>query len=141
MLARALFLESRKPVVTPGVKLPFDDAAPTGDDTCDVPEHNVVSPAMRRKRIVKYNDSADVVYVPDQATTYGRHPRTLDLSADGRMMRRRHTADQALATTAQANSMHSKPNARRAIIRSALRDGAAWEIHTVELFAKVSTVS
>ena len=88
MLARALSLETCKPVVTPGVKLPFDNSAPTDDDTVDEPEDTVMSPIMRRRRLIKFNDSVDVQWVPDQQTTYGRHPRTFDFSADGRMMRR-----------------------------------------------------
>ena len=76
-----------------------------------------------------------------KATTYDRHPRTFDFSADCRMMRRRHTSDQALAPTARTISMSASPNARRAILRSALRDGAAWEVASLELLAKVNQSS
>ena len=41
----------------------------------------------------------------------------------------------------QAKQISESPNARRAILQRTLRDGAAWEMPTVEVIAKMSKTS
>ena len=76
MLARALKLESCKHMVTPGVKLPFNDTAVTDDDAPDNMEEDVVvATAMVREKLVHFNEDIETFQVPYQEDIYGRHPR------------------------------------------------------------------
>ena len=139
-LAKSLNLENCKSVVTPGVKLPFDDTASEPDDPMDdaIPEQHV---NVIRERLVKFNPHVITHEVYDQLTTYGAHPREFDLDKRGVHVRRR--VDRRLVKeecSTRSNSMMS-PNLRRSILQQTLRDGAAWETPTVEILAKVTKAS
>ena len=61
-------------MVTPGVKLPFDDAISTDDEMPDLIDDMPVNRITHQRR-VKFNMDVKVIEVPDQTTTYGIHPR------------------------------------------------------------------
>ena len=140
MLARALTLENCRHMVTPGVKLPFDDSAPTDDEVPDhqEEERDVVATVARGKPIVRFNDDPDIVHVPFQVDTYGWHPRDYDFDAYGQKKRHIHVSKEELLADTPTASMSLSPNSRRSILRRVLRDGAAWEVPSIELLAKVS---
>ena len=58
LLARSLNLEQCKHVVTPGVKVPYDEADADATD-CNLEDHTVdtaVNVLQRRERMVKFNE-------------------------------------------------------------------------------------
>ena len=147
LLAKSLNLTLCKPMVTPGVKIPFDTSAPT-DDTTEGEDNDeaMVGATMSRKRLVKFNDSVEVVDVPCQLAIYGQHPKTFDFNAEGHMVPRVHGqkeefihGDECVKNVTMSKS--SSPISRRTTLRKVLRDGAAWETPTAEMIAKISKSS
>ena len=144
LLAKSLNLTQCRTMVTPGVKIPFDDSAPTDDTTDDAMEEAVVGATVARERLTKFSDHVEVYDVPCQLTIYGRHPKTFDFNADGSMVPRAHShqeeafihGDECVRDVTMPKS--SSPNSRMTILRNVLRDGAAWETPTTELIAKIS---
>jgi hypothetical protein len=140
LLARSLNLEQCKPVVTPGVKLAFDEEdvdATDGkleDHVMDAP----VNALHRRERVVKFKDLVEFHDVPTQLDTYGAPPRTFNFDSHGRMIPR---APRSKEEHYDSVVMEKSPNCRRAILERTLRNGAAWETPSIELLAAVSKAS
>ena len=81
LLAKSLNLEASKLVVTPGVKLPYDESATIDDITNDDdigPDNMVVASMTDCKRLVKFSKLVEEHEVPCQVDTYGLHPRVFD---------------------------------------------------------------
>ena len=137
LLARALNLEQCKHVVTPGVKVPYDEVdADATDGTLD--DHIVdaaVNVLRRRERMVKFNDDIEVHDVPTQLDVYGAPPRTFDFDMKGKMIPREVRSKEEYY---ESVALESSPNSRRAILEFTLRHGAAWEVSSIELLAKIS---
>ena len=137
LLARALNLEQCKHVVTPGVKVPYDEVdADATDGTLD--DHIVdaaVNVLKRRERMVKFNDDIEIHDVPTQLDVYGAPPRTFDFDMKGKMIPREVRSKEEYY---ESVALESSPNSRRAILEFTLRHGAAWEVSSIELLAKIS---
>ena len=89
LLAKSLKLDFSKHMVTPGVKLPFDESAATDDTTNDdEADDNMVATIMERKRLVKFNDAIEVHDVPYKIDINGKHPRHFGFNAQGHKVRR-----------------------------------------------------
>ena len=142
LLAKSLNLENCNKMVTPGVKLPFDiDSGPSGDDvdvSCDTQMVNEVA-IKDRVTTVRFNLDSDIAYVPMQSETYGTHPRNFVFDKFGRKITLGHDEkeeNRRYSTEADTDSV--SPNARRMILERTLRNGAAWEVPTVQLISKVA---
>ena len=140
LLARSLNLEQCRHVVTPGVKLPFDekDADATDGNLDDHIVDASVNVLKKRDRIIKFNDVAEYYDVPPQLDTYGAPPRTFDFDHNGRMIPRIVRSKEEYA---ESVAPEKNPNNRRAILEHTLRHGAAWEVPSIELLAKVNKAS
>ena len=139
LLAKSLNMENCKAVVTPGVKLPFDDNVKSSDDPMDdvIMDHKV-SQVVRTPKI-KFDLNPVVHQVPTQYDIYGCHPRDFDFDHQGRMLRRVHHSKEE-----HIGDYHYKgasPNEQRKILQRTLRNGAAWEEATTEIIAKISKSS
>ena len=78
LLAKSLKLENCKFMVTPGVKLPFDNNSGPDEDDQDTEEDTQMVNKMATKarlRPIRVNLDADIVNVPMQSEVYGMHPR------------------------------------------------------------------
>ena len=89
-------------------------------------------------RIIKFNDVAEYYDVPTQLDTYGAPPRTFDFDHNGRMIPRVVRSKEEYA---ESVAPEKNPNNRRAILEHTLRHGAAWEVPSIELLAKVNKAS
>ena len=138
LLAKSLNMENCRPVVTPGVKVPFDDdAQPSDDPMDDVILEQMVSKVTHISK-VKFDLNPGVYEVPTQVDNYGMHPRDFDFDYRGRMRRRRPQFKEEILNDHVTNA---SPNARRLILQRTLRDGAAWEEQTTEIIAKITKSS
>lgn len=137
LLAISLNLLDCEPMVTPCVKLPFEQL-----DTDKCPDDhnmdNVIASAAPRRRFVNFDMSATVREVPFKVDYSGKHPNNFVVDHVGRMVsvRRRHDNDES--NPARTLPESSRPNSRRPILRKVLRDVVAWELQTVGLISKIS---
>ena len=137
LLARSLNLENCKHVVTPGVKVPYEEADVDATDG-KLDDHILdaaVNALHRRVRMVKFDDDIETYDVPTQLDVYGAPPRTFDFDQNGRMIPR---AVRSKEEYFESVALEKSPNRRRTILESTLRNGAAWEVSSIELLAKVS---
>ena len=136
MLIKAFKLEDSKPVVTPGVKPLGADGDPDSMDIDIAKEiHAIIaslSPASRRPSKISCSPDVEIFNVMPYSQIYGMHPRTFDFDRHGNMV--------SICATdwSTVESLETRPNARRAILENVLCHGAAWEVPTTELIAKVS---
>ena len=140
LLARSLNLEQCRHVVTPGVKEPYDEEAPTiSDDNLD--DHVLdgsVNSIRTGSRTVRFSDVVEFHDVPNQLGVYGSSPSTFDFNKYGRMVPRIHRSKEEYEESIAPNV---SPNRRRSILDHVLRHGAAWEIPSVEILAKLTKAS
>ena len=137
LLARSLNLEQCKHVVTPGVKLPYDEES-VGADVDGFEDHVLdtsVNALQSRMRTIKFNDHVDVYDVPSQCDIYGSPPMTFDFDRHGRKVARTPRPIEGFYDSVAPDV---SPNVRRAILERTLRNGAAWEVPTSEIIAKIS---
>lgn len=106
-----------KPMVAPGVKLPFDESAPTDDSTDNIVEDldAMVAATAVRKREVSFSSSVRVHEVPYQHEVYGKHPRTFYFNSKGQKVRRVRGQKEEHTTDPITVSDSSSPNLRRSI--------------------------
>ena len=135
MLIKAFKLEGSRHVVTPGVKDPNDkgDYDQIDQDIDEEISHIIaeLSPKTKPMTKVKFSDEVEIHNVVAYSNIYGRHPKSFNFSRHGKMLPTNSNDQDAL--------MESwSPNLRRTILEHVLRNGAAWEVPTVEYIAKVS---
>ena len=130
-------------MVTPGVKLPFDENDVTDETTDDKgPDENVVNNTMNKiKSIVKIRTDAEIHEVQYQVETCRCIPGYFDFDMKGKKIKRLNGKKHTQFDELQTMTMSMSPIDQRAKIQRTLRDGAAWETPTVELLAKVTKAS
>ena len=136
LLARSLNLVDCKATVTPGVKLPFDDQANEEDKPDQDADVHMVNKIVRLSRI-SFNNVIEHYDVPNQEDVYGAHPKSFDLGKYGEKIWRVHDSKEEMSSPS-AYAKFMSPNLRRAILERTLRNGAAWEVPTVEIIAKLN---
>ena len=137
MLIQAFKLEGSKSVVTPGVKSNAVEDDPDKLDHDVAKEIHAIVASMshwrHRPTRISFNDQVESHEVIPYSQVYGEHPRNFYFEKHGRMVK----ADD-MTLDDDGISMGRRPNARRGILENVLRNGAAWEIPTVDLIAKIS---
>ena len=80
--------------------------------------------------------------VPMQSEVYGMHPRNFVFDKFGKKLQLGHDdkKDHRRNST-EADTDSVSPNTRRKIIEQTPRNGAAWEIPTIELISKLTKAS
>ena len=137
MILKAFHLENGKSVVTPGLKLEDPDADPDKMDLDAAEEiQRIITSMKARPHVpthVRFEPNVEKHDVPAYSSIYGRHPKTFDFDRSGRMV-----TIEPNANAYSAKASVTCPNSRRQILERTLRDGAAWELPTVEIINQVS---
>ena len=145
MLIKSLNLEDAKSVVTPGIKPPTDsyDIDKIDTDALEAIRQIVAELLCRRTKPSRLQFSNDVVHhhVTPYSVIYGRHPRTFNFDAKGRMIHSQQRNNVETSDDIKHDPCTLSPNARRSILEKVLRNGAAWETSSHELIAKVGKAS
>ena len=95
-----------------------------------------------RLRPIRFNLDADIVNVPMQSEVYGMHPRNFVFDKFGNKLQLGHDdKEDHRRNSTEADTDSVSPNARRKIIEQTLRNGAAWEVPTIELISKLTKAS
>ena len=139
MLIKDFQLEDAKEVVTPGVKVPDSAGDPDKIDKEIAAEiHNIIaelSPKVHAMSKVKFDDNVDYHDVVAYSYVYGQHPREFDFDKIGQHI---VSVPMSMSNDEMVPTNSVSPNMRRTILERVLRNGAAWEVPTVEYIAKVS---
>ena len=131
---------SSKSVVTPGLKSDATDVDPDKIDTEASEEIRRIIADLKSKprpaTKVKFNDNIEAHFIEAHSEVYGRNPREVCFDKFGNLINVQRNVNDASNDIEESYS--SSPNARRRILERALRNGAAWEVPTVEYLAKVA---
>ena len=144
LLAKSMGLGDCKPVATPGIKKPFEDAAldlPVDDDTLPISSMDVDSGSP--SKVTFSIADPEVFEVTPYRHIYGVKPKRFVFDRMGRMVKLGRLDDPFTGRTSKEMSMRLLQNKkdeheRARILRKTLIDGPAWESSTAHLIAKVS---
>ena len=142
LLAKSLGLQEAKTVATPGVKKPFSDEVLDLDLNEDVTT-TALSPLLTRLNLVTFSDEVITHPVTPYSESYGRDLRKFVFGRNLEFLKISKSCDPS--TGIERPRPPKKPlkeppvhEERRAILKRILDEGAAWEVPTNVLVAKVS---
>ena len=143
LLIKSFNLEACKSVVTPGVKTYAEDEGQPGDDA-SVPmslDELIKLVKAQRKPLgrTRFDTNHEVHDVVAHSEVYGQHPKTFNFDRWGEKVPVHEEPTYGNGDDAFIDAM--SPNARRVILERTLRNGAAWEVPTTELIAKINKSS